>query len=82
MAGRVAALKAGPGRRSPWSGSTRLARTLLRAGLVDELSLLLHPIVVGTGQRLFEEDGPRIELDLIESTTFSTGVVHQRYAKK
>ena len=63
-------------------GSTRLPGRCSRAGLVDELSLLLHPIVVGAGQRLFAEDGPRIELDLIESTTFSTGVVHQRYAKK
>ena len=82
VAERVAELKAGPGAAITVVGSTRLTRTLLRAGLVDELSLLVHPIVVGAGQRLFEQDGPRIPLDLIESTTFGTGVVHQRYAKK
>lgn len=60
---------------SPWYGP------LLRAGLVDELSLLIHPIVVGAGERLFETDSGAIPLILAESTTFSTGVIHLRYTK-
>ncbi|HYS94883.1 MAG TPA: dihydrofolate reductase family protein, partial [Candidatus Nitrosopolaris sp.] len=53
-----------------------LARTLLRAGLVDELNLLIHPIVVGTGQRLFEADGVQLPLKTVSADTFGTGVVH------
>jgi dihydrofolate reductase len=62
-------------------GSTRLVRTLLAVGLVDEISLFVHPIVVGTGQRLFDEGGARLPLTLVGSTTFSTGVVHLVYRK-
>jgi len=62
------------------TGSTMLVRTLLRAGLVDELSLLVHPIVVGHGQRLFEEDGERLPLTLASSSVFQTGVLHLAYA--
>jgi dihydrofolate reductase len=49
----VRALKERDGGSIAVIGSTRLARTLLAAGLVDELSLLLHPVVVGSGERLF-----------------------------
>jgi dihydrofolate reductase len=75
----VAKLKDQPGSDILTTGSTTLARTLLRAGLVDRLDLLVHPILVGRGQRLFEDDGPRLPLTLVECTTFSTGVVHQVY---
>jgi dihydrofolate reductase len=61
------------------TGSTMLVRTLLRAGLVDELNLLVHPIVLGHGQRLFEEEGERLPLTLVSSSVFTTGVVHQAY---
>jgi riboflavin biosynthesis pyrimidine reductase len=54
-------------------------RTLLRAGLVDQLDLLVHPIVVGHGERLFEVDGPTVPLALVECTTLGTGVTHQVY---
>lgn len=57
---QVAKLKQRPGAAIVVTGSTTLARTLLRAGLVDELNLLVHPIVVGTGQRLFEDDGVQV----------------------
>lgn len=63
------------------TGSTTLVRTLLRAGLVDELSLLVHPILVGTGQRLFDDGADRLELTLAHCTTFSTGVVHLLYRR-
>lgn len=75
----VKELKAQPGGDILTTGSTTLVRTLLRAGLVDELSLLVHPIVVGHGERLFEADGPRVPLKLVECTTLGTGVIHQVY---
>jgi dihydrofolate reductase len=77
----VARLKEQPGGGILTTGSITLVRTLLWAGLVDELSLLVHPIVVGTGQRLFEEGGPQIPLELVNCTTFSTGVTHQLYRR-
>ena len=54
-------------------------RRLVEEGLVDELHLLVHPIVVGHGQKLFTE-GPTVPLTLLSSTTFGTGVVHAVYA--
>lgn len=77
----VTALKQGPGADILVTGSTTLVRALLRAGLVDELSLLVHPIVVGKGERLFEVDGPQVPLSLAECTTLSTGVTHQIYRR-
>jgi dihydrofolate reductase len=61
------------------SGSAALVSSLLREGLIDELHLLVHPIVVGAGKRLFDE-GTSVPLKLIDSQTFSTGVVHLTYA--
>lgn len=60
------------------SGSATTARWLLANGLLDELNLLLHPIVVGHGQRLFE-DTPTHPLKLVTSQTFQTGVLNLRY---
>ena len=77
----IAALKAQPGGDILTTGSTRLVRTMLRAGLVDELSLLVHPIVVGKGERLFEEDAEPLPLTLLESEAFSTGVLHLHYGR-
>jgi dihydrofolate reductase len=56
------------------SGSRSLVRSLLRDGLIDELRLMVHPVVVGSGKRLFEEGGDQIALELVDSKTFSTGV--------
>jgi dihydrofolate reductase len=77
----ITALKAQQGRDIITTGSTRLVRTMLRAGLVDELSLLVHPVVVGKGERLFEADADPLPLTLVESAAFSTGVVHLHYAR-
>jgi dihydrofolate reductase len=63
------------------TGSTTLVRTMLRAGLVDELDLLVHPIVVGSGIRLFEADGPHIGLKLVDCATLPNGVTRQIYQK-
>ncbi|HEY3140874.1 MAG TPA: dihydrofolate reductase family protein [Acidimicrobiales bacterium] len=60
------------------SGSATLVRWLLANGLVDQLNLLLHPIAVGKGQRLFE-DTPTHPLRLVSEERFSTGVLNLAY---
>ncbi len=60
------------------SGSPSVVRQLLAAGLIDELHLLVHPIVVGKGMKLFDEGGP-IPLKLLSSDTFKTGVLNLVY---
>ncbi len=74
----VAALKQQPGKDIVMSGSATLARSLLREGLVDELRLMIHPVVVGEGARLFP-DGDKHALELVDSKTFDTGVVYATY---
>ncbi|MCC3765612.1 dihydrofolate reductase family protein [Glycomyces sp. TRM65418] len=75
----VTALKNGPGDGTiAVSGSISVVRRLLEAGLVDELHLLVHPIAVRKGMRLFDE-GETIPLRLIKSETFTTGVLHLVY---
>ena len=61
------------------SGSATTVRWLLANGLLDELALLMHPIAVGHGQRLFE-DTPTHPLQLIRHETFKTGVLSLTYA--
>ena len=51
---------------------------LLAQGLLDELRLLVHPIAVGKGQRLFE-DTPTYKLELVESAALSSGVLNLTY---
>ncbi len=60
------------------SGSATTVRWLLANGLLDELRLLVHPIAVGHGQRLFEET-PTQKLKLVDSSTLSTGVLNLTY---
>ncbi|MFC4377302.1 dihydrofolate reductase family protein [Nocardia halotolerans] len=76
----AAALKEEPGGDIAISGSVSVVRQLLVAGLLDELHLLVHPIVVGKGERLFEE-GTTIPLRLLSSEAFGTGVLHSVYTK-
>ncbi|QIS20663.1 dihydrofolate reductase family protein [Nocardia terpenica] len=75
----VTALKAEPGGDIGISGSVSVVRQLLAAGLLDELHLLVHPIAVRTGQRLFEEAESTLPLTLVRSATLETGVVHLVY---
>jgi dihydrofolate reductase len=75
----VTELKAGPGKNISMSGSLTLTRALLQAKLVDELHLLIHPIALGSGARLFD-GGEHVPLQLLSSTTFTTGVLHTIYA--
>ncbi|HET6830599.1 MAG TPA: dihydrofolate reductase family protein [Solirubrobacterales bacterium] len=74
----VAELKQQAGKDIVISGSATLTRSLLREGLVDELHLMIHPVVVGAGANLFP-NGDRHTLELADSTTFETGVVHAIY---
>ncbi len=77
----VAALKSEPGDSNiALSGSVSVVRQLLAAGLLDELHLLVHPIAVRKGMRLFDEAESRIPLTLIKSETFKTGVLNLVYA--
>jgi dihydrofolate reductase len=73
-------LKQEPGKGILINGSATLVRSLLRDRLLDELQLLVHPIVVGTGMRLFEEEGGSATLQLLDAKTFRTGVLHLTYA--
>jgi dihydrofolate reductase len=76
----VTALKNEPGGTDiAMSGSVSIVRELLAAGLLDELHLLVHPIAVRGGMRLFDEGEP-IPLRLVSSETFTTGVLHLTYA--
>jgi hypothetical protein len=61
------------------SGSVSVVRQLLAAGLLDELHLLVHPIAVREGMRLFDEGEPSIPFTLISSQTFETGVLNLVY---
>jgi len=76
----VTALKNEPGRNIGMSGSVSVVRQLLAAGLLDELHLLVHPIAVRKGMRLFDEGEAPIPLRLISSETFETGVLSLVYA--
>jgi dihydrofolate reductase len=79
LAAAIDELKARPGGELQVHGSGTLVRWLLANGLVDELTLLIIPVVLGQGMRLFPADGPDIALDLIETRADSKGVMIQVY---
>jgi dihydrofolate reductase len=79
LAAAVRELKARPGGELQVHGSGTLTRWLLENDLVDELNLLVCPVVVGQGMRLFPENGPDLALDLIDSRAFPQGIVLQVY---
>ena len=60
-------------------GSPTLVRFLLRAGLVDELNLLIEPVVLGGGKRIVDDDGIGRTFELVESQVSSTGVLACTY---
>jgi dihydrofolate reductase len=77
----VKALKRTPGDASiVMPGSVSVARQLLTAGLVDELHLMVHPIIARTGFKLFDEGDAPFPLELISSQAFKTGVLNLVYA--
>jgi dihydrofolate reductase len=60
-------------------GSGRLIGSLMAADLIDEYLLMIHPVVLGTGRRLFPDQGPHIELTLCGSVITTTGVIIGTY---
>jgi dihydrofolate reductase len=79
VAGAVRQLKAGPDGELQVHGSGGLIRWLLDNDLVDEITLLTVPVVVGQGTRLFPDNGPDIALDLVDSRATPKGVTIQVY---
>ena len=75
----VTALKAEPGGDIAISGSICIVRQLLDAGLIDELHLLVDPIAVRDGKRLFDSSGAALPLALISSAALANGVLHLVY---
>lgn len=79
VAEEVAALKRKTGKDITILGSAELVRSLLRDDLIDELTLLIHPVVLGSGKRLFEDRSGQRALKLASSRTFGSGVVSLTY---
>jgi dihydrofolate reductase len=79
VAAAVSELKAKPGGELQVVGSLSLVRLLLDNDLVDELTLLTYPVVVGQGRRLFPDTGPDLALELVESRATASGVTMQVY---
>jgi dihydrofolate reductase len=75
----VRELKAQPGRDLLLQGSGKLLQWLLERDLVDELTLIVYPVVVGDGLRLFPETGPALDMELVESRSTPSGISIQTY---
>jgi dihydrofolate reductase len=75
----VARLKEQPGKDLVVLGSRVLVQSLMRRNLVDEYVLLIHPLVLGSGRRLFAEGSPTTALRLVDTKTTTTGVVIATY---
>jgi dihydrofolate reductase len=75
----VAGLKEGPGHDVVIFGSGELVRSLMRANLIDEYVLLFHPLVLGSGRRLFTDGGASAALRLVDSKTTTKGVLIASY---
>lgn len=78
-AAAVAGLKEQDGKGIALSGSATFAEWLLHEGLLDELRLMVDPLVVGSGRRLFSDGRPTRKLELVQSTTFPTGALDLIY---
>jgi dihydrofolate reductase len=75
----LARLKQEPGKHLVVLGSGELIQSLMRRNLVDEYVLLIHPLVLGSGRRLFTDDGAFAALRLVDTRTTTTGVVIATY---
>jgi dihydrofolate reductase len=74
LAEEIAKLKQQPGKNIGVSGSPTLVQSLLQSNLLDELYLMVHPVVVGKGKRLFKEGSELKRLKLVDNKTTRTGV--------
>ena len=75
-------LKSRPGMDIVTTGSITLVHSLIEEGLVDEYRLFVYPVVVGRGEQLFTDSEKMAKLKLLQTRTFSSGVVLLRYAIK
>ena len=78
VAEEVSALRARPGGTIAVYASPRLVHGLVELGLIDEFRLLVHPLTLGRGTRLFREEA-KLDLELLESKPFDSGAVYVRY---
>ena len=79
LAGAIRELKARPGGELQVHGSGALTRWLLAHDLIDEIALLVVPVIVGQGDRLFPDSGPDRALALVETRAFPKGIILQTY---
>ncbi len=79
LAEELAKLKQQPGKNIGVSGSPTLVRSLLHSGLLDELTLMIHPVIAGKGKRLFKDGDVLKRLKLVDSKTTRTGVLIVTY---
>ena len=81
-AGTVAELKAQPGGDLGIIGSVSLVRSLHAAGLIDRYTLVICPLTLGSGARLFEGPAPLTEFELTSSVTTTKGVIIAQYTRR
>jgi dihydrofolate reductase len=79
FAEEISELKRRSGKDITIIGSGALVRSLLGVGLLDELRLMVHPVVLENGKRFFGDGGDRKALELVDSRTFATGVLYLTY---
>ncbi len=79
LAGEIARLKQQPGKNIGVAGSPTLVESLLQQGLLDQLILMFHPVVVGHGKRLFKDGRDLKRMRLVESKTTGSGVAFLTY---
>ena len=82
LAETITKLKQQPGKNIGVSGSPTLVRTLLENDLLDELTLMVHPVIAGSGKRLFKDGSALKRMKLVSSKTTSTGVALMTYQPK
>ena len=75
----VKRIKKGEGKDIWLFGGARLTTTLINAGLVDELMLSVHPLLLGEGKALFQDIPHRVALELTDTRTYDTGLVQLYY---
>lgn len=78
----VTKIKAEPGKDIYMFGSGNLCQTLMRHKLIDEYLLMIHPLTLGAGKRLFQPEGPKQDLELIKSKTTQSGILVLTYKVK
>jgi dihydrofolate reductase len=81
LAAAISRLKQQPGKNIGVAGSPTLVRSMLQADLLDELTLMIHPVVAGSGKRLFEKAGDLKRLKLVDSKTTKSGVAVLTYQR-